>query len=234
MLKKNRMKLFKWCLLVSFLFLLFFSCKKESISSHDLDYNYFPTKTGTYVIYDVDSVYHSENDNNTDDSIYFSHYQVKEVILKTFLDGENRPIQMVMRYARKNNTLDWNAKGVFTQLLTETSAFRTEENIVLHKLAFPVNDRISWNGNDGNTLEEEIFNYEKVHTPMTLGTLAFDSTITVRQADASNFIEKIYGVEVYAANVGLVYKERVNLRKLNGMVVKGTEFKMKVRSFGIE
>ena len=52
------------------------------------------------------------------------------------------------------------------------------------------------------------------------------------QRDDNNFVEKIYGKEVYAAGVGLIYKERDDLRKTSGIVVSGTEFKMVVSSYG--
>ena len=228
------MKLHKQFLAVPFFIVLFFSCKKESIVPQILHYNYFPTETGSYVVYDVDSVVHAENDNNTDDSVYVSQYQIKEVIVSTFFDGEDRPTQRVMRYSRKEDSFEWNALGVFTQLVTSKGAFRTEENIILHKLAFPINKRISWNGNASNTMTEEILSYEEVHVPTSLGSLIFDSTISVLQIDESNFIEILYGIEQYATHAGMIYKERVNLRKVNGIVVKGTEFRMKVRSFGVE
>jgi len=60
--------------LVYFFFIylsLFFlySCKKDKEIPQLLSFNYFPTEQGSYVIYNVDSIVHGDNDNNTDDSV---------------------------------------------------------------------------------------------------------------------------------------------------------------------
>ncbi|MEO8087344.1 MAG: hypothetical protein ABI763_11015, partial [Bacteroidota bacterium] len=91
---------------------------------------------------------------------------------------------------------------------------------------------IEWNGNDKNTLEEEMYHYKNINTSKTYNNLSFDSTLTVIQRDDNNFVEKIYGVEVYASGIGMIYKERDDLRKTSGIIVSGTEFKMVVNSYG--
>ena len=228
------MKRFKFYLFVTFIFVEITSCKKDHVVPQTPSFDYFPTEKGTYVVYDVDSIFHADNDNNTDDSVYVTHLQLKEVIDDTFLDGQGRPTQIIKRYRRSEDSLEWNELGVFTQVLASTGAYRTEENIPYHKLAFPISDQTSWNGNDANMLTEEIYQYQSFHVPLNLNSLVFDSTLSVLQVDDTNYIEKIYGIETYANHVGLIYKERDDLHKVNGLVVKGTEFRMKATSFGKE
>ena len=228
------MNFFKLCSIAASAFMLFFSCKKEQIIPATPSFNYFPIQKGKYIVYEVDSVYHADNDNNTDDSVYTTYYQLKEVIAETFADGEGRSAQIIRRFRRDDDSLEWNDLGVYTQVLSSQGAYRTEENISYHKLAFPISEQTSWNGNDVNTLSEEIYQYLDFHRAMTVNTLQFDSTLTVLQVDEVNFIEKIHGEEVYANHVGMIYKERDDLRKVNGLVVKGIEFRMKVKSFGVE
>ncbi len=197
-------------------------------------FNYFPTERGKYVVFEVDSILHGDNDNNTDDSVYSWHFQVKETIDETFIDGQGRSAQIIRRYRRDNDMLPWNEMTRWTQVLTASSAYRTEDNVPYHKLSFPVGSPTPWNGNDANTEDEELYSYEDFNASLALNSFSFDSTLSVLQRDDNNFVEKIYAKEIYANHIGLIYKERDNLNKVNGMIVKGTEFKMKVIGYGWE
>lgn len=214
--------------------LTWFSCKKETVVLPALSYNYFPTEKGLYVIYDVDSIYHSDNDNNNDDSVYYYHFQIKDRIDSSFIDLEGRVNQVRLRFRRANDTMDWVLTNVWTQYLSSASAYVTEDNIKLHKLSFPINSTISWNGNDSNTDDEEIYFYDYFHESDVINGLSFDSTLSVIQVDENNYVETIYGNEKYAAGVGMIYKERNDLGKRNGQVVKGLEYRMVVVDYGVE
>ena len=67
-----------------------------------------------------------------------------------------------------------------------------------------------------------------------INSLSFDSTLSVIQIDENNYVETIFGNEKYAAGVGMIYKERNDLGKTNGQVVKGLEYRMVVVDYGIE
>ncbi len=231
-MKTNKSRFF--FLLSSILLLAGYSCKKEKVDLPALSYNYFPTENGKYVIYNVDSIYHSENDNNNDDSVYSYHFQIKEKLDSSFIDLEGRVNQIRLRYRRDNDTLPWNFSSVWTQYLSSTSAYTTEDNIRFHKLSFPINASITWNGNDANTLEEENYFYDYFHESDVINGLSFDSTLSVIQIDENNYVEKIYGNEKYATGIGMIYKENDNLGKRNGQVVKGLEFKMVIAGYGVE
>ncbi len=222
--------------LLSALFILFaamlVSCGKETIEQNSPSYNYFPTQRGSYVIFDVDSIVHSTDDNENDDSVYYYHYQVKEVIDTPFTDGEGMERQVVARYYRADTTQEWSINIVWSQSLSTASAYRWEDNVPYHKMGFPINTNIEWNGNDKNTMNAETYHYLDIHQPKTYNGMSFDSTLTVIQSDENNYVEKIYAKEVYAAGTGLIYKERDDLRKTAGLVVSGTEFKMVVMGYG--
>ncbi|MBK9412568.1 MAG: hypothetical protein IPP27_08050 [Bacteroidetes bacterium] len=221
-------------MLISLTAFTWYSCKKESVEAPALSYNYFPTESGKYIIYDVDSIYHSETDNNNDDSVFSYHFQIKDKIDSSFVDLEGRVNQVRLRYHRNSDTLPWQLTEVWTQYLSSTSAYLTEENIKYHKLSFPINATITWNGNDSNTEEEELYYYDYFHESDVLNGLSFDSTLSVIQIDENNFVETIYGNEKYAAGVGMIYKEHNDLGKTNGQVVKGLEYKMVVVEYGVE
>ncbi|TAH43714.1 MAG: hypothetical protein EYC69_01680 [Bacteroidetes bacterium] len=219
-------------LIFSVIILSLGSCKKDTIIPASPSYNYFPVDIGRWVEYDVDSIYHGENDNNNDDSVYTFHFQIREQIDSTFINGEGEQTQILARYKRETSTDNWNLIGIWTQILNLNGAYRTEDNVPFHKLAFPINSGISWDGNAANTLDEELYYYDSFHTSSTVGSNSFDSTLTVIQVDENNFIERIYGVEKFAAGVGMIFKQRDDLGKRNGVVVKGLEYKMTISDYG--
>ncbi len=220
-------------LFYSFVALFIFNgCKKETVVIVPAGFNYFPTDIGTWVEYSVDSVYHSETDNNNDDSVFYYHFQLKEIIDSEFIDESGRENQIIKRYRRLDSLDEWTLTNVWTQNISSYAAYRIEDNISYHKLAFPMNTDITWNGNDANTLDEEMYVYEYVNQPATIQSLEFESTISVIQIDENNFVETFFGNEIYASGVGLIYKERNELGKRNGIVVKGMEYKMQVIRYG--
>ena len=81
-------------------------------------------------------------------------------------------------------------------------------------------------------IDEKIYSYEYYHQPLTLNMVNYDSTLSVLQIDENNFIEKLYGNEIYATGIGLIYKEEDELGKRNGVVVKGLEYKMQAFAYG--
>jgi hypothetical protein len=210
------------------------SCKKETVELSSKGSTYFPVTNHKWVLYDVDSVYHAENDNNNDDSVYTYNFQVKEVLDSFFIDGAGRANQIVKHYRRNDSLSAWSLTNVWTQVVISTGAYRTEENIPVHKLTFPLSSDVIWNANDANTLEPQMYSYEYLHQPGTFNGLSFDSTLSVLEVDENNYVERLFGREVYAAGVGLVFKEEDDLGKRNGIIVKGLEYKMKVLEYGIE
>ena len=175
---------------------------------------------------------HAENDNNNDDSVYTFHYEVLEQIDSSFIDGSGRSAQVLKRYHRLTDGDPWNLTSVWTQTLTVSAAYRFEDNITFHKLAFPISENTTWDGNDMNTLDEELYAYEDYHVSRSVNGMAFDSTLSVLQRDDNNFVERVYGQEIYANGVGLIRRQRDDLGKRNGIVVKGTEFTMQVKDYG--
>jgi hypothetical protein len=207
-------------------------CKDETIVISNLSSAYFPTDKGNWIDYQVDSIYHSENDHENDDSVYRYHFQIREIIDSSYADAAGRVNQIIKRYHRLDSSSTWSLTNVWTQSLSDHAAYRTEDNICFHKLSFPMNTDVSWNGNDVNTMDEEMYVYDYIHQPWNTDSFHFDSTTSVVQINENNFVETLFGNEIYASGIGLVYKERDELGKINGIVVKGLEYRMKVIGYG--
>lgn len=225
-------------IVVSLVILAGSSCKKDKNTPLDMGYDYFPTEVGKWIIYDVDSIVH----NDFSDTIDTYTYQVKEIIESEFYDNEGRTAQRIERYKRANPTEAWAIKDVWFSNRTASTAEKVEENVRFIKLAFPVQEGKKWNGNALNTLEKWEYRYDNTDISYTLNNLVFDSTATVIQINDSNAIEKKYSVEVYAKNLGMIYKELIDVADrdtfvntsipLMERINTGVQFKMKAISYG--
>ena len=204
------------------------SCNKD-VTPPDAGYGYFPTKIGNWIIYDVVSIEHDAPVNKHDTSII----QIKEVIESIFFDNEHRETQRIERYTRNNDTQPWVIKDVWSSNLTASTAEKDEENVRFIKLTFPVKKGKTWDGNASNSLDVWNYQYTEVNVPYTINNLSFDSTVTVLQIDEENIVEKKHALEIYAKNVGMIYKELILLdTEIDGTITIGSELTMTIISYG--
>jgi hypothetical protein len=211
--------------------LLLFSCKKDKEILPSLSFNYFPTEQGSFVIYNVDSTVYVDSIS----SPFFYHYQLKDVVDTPFIDLEGRTRQVVLRYYRPDTSAAWVLRNVWSQLLTSTAAYRWEDNVPYHKMAFPINGNQQWDWDDMNTLGQLMMIYQNIHTAQTYNSMSFDSTVTCMQRDDDdNYVERNFEEEVYANHAGMVYKESDHLQKILGNISSGTAYTMTVTGYGKE
>jgi hypothetical protein len=184
------------------LILVFSSCKKDTGISSDIGYSYFPANIGHWIIYQVDSSYY----NDFTATVTRYHFKVKEKIESLFYDNQNRPTLRLERYYM-TDSVNWVLKNVWTENLTSTTAEKVEENIRFIKLVFAIYEGRIWNGNAFNSFDPMDYTYVNVNKPYSMDGITYDSTVTVIQKiDTSNLISSAYMEEVYARNIGMIYK----------------------------
>ncbi len=188
--------------LLIFLLIFAFSCKKEELPSVNFYYDYFPEKVGTWIESDVVYIEVDEISAFYDTT----RYHLREVIESTFIDNQGRPSLRIERYWRTADTLPWVIKDIWYATRTTSQVEKMEEDVRYLKMTFQVNATKKWNGNVYNTLEENEYEYDQIHEPLVLGSLNFDSTVTVSQRLNYNFIEEDEAYEIYAMNVGMIKK----------------------------
>ncbi|HQG37843.1 MAG TPA: hypothetical protein PLK15_01825 [Chitinophagales bacterium] len=195
------------------------SCKKETDAvNFDYGYNYFPSDSGTYVIYRVDSVIY--NDFYTPLKRYSSMY-LKEVVSDTFTDNLGRKARMKARYITDDLSHPWVFDRMWYFIKTARNVEQVEDNFRYVKLTFPITLDNPWRGNKYNELKHFPFtdlknttsnfdwnyNVTLLNYNYTNGTINTDSTLTVLQVADSSRVQKVYSEERYAKNIGLIYKE---------------------------
>jgi hypothetical protein len=183
------------------------SCKKDAPVTNFSGHSYFPLHLGHTVIYQVDSIVKSEFNLGQIDTFRF---QIKEVVESFFTDMEGRLTARLERYKRNHPSEPWVIHKVWTANLLSNRAEKKEDNITYIKLVFPPRLNLRWNGNAFNELGEQDYVITSVHAPEVVNTIAFDSVLTVLQADEDNIVYKKYEVEKYAAGTGMIYKEQFN------------------------
>lgn len=231
--------------IAAFLLCLLVSCRKDTEVPPDVGYNYFPDATGHYVIYEGDSIIYKDNEDEGPDTFRFL---TKELIESVYTDNEGRPTLRIQRFTKWYNDsipyeqMAWVHTDFWAANRTATTAEKVEENVRFVKLIFPVKENSSWNGNAFNYLEPWEYEYDDIHVQETINSIGFDSVATVLQNDVENLVDRKYGVEKYAKNVGLVYKEYLVLQKQPKDSADyppyedttGVWFRLKVRSWGKE
>lgn len=207
------------------------NCKKDSdLANEDMGYSYFPYEPGDYLIYDVDSTYYDD----FFDTVYTFNFKIREYYESYFYDSQNRLSIRIERWYKMSDSSNWYLQDVWYSCKTPAFAERTEENIRITKLIFPCKNNSKWDANAFNVYNQEYYEYDASNEPYSIGAFSFDSTITVIQNIKFNLIEDIYKTEIYARNVGLIYKRFRDIRKdfISGDIESGTDYTYTLVEYG--
>lgn len=205
---------------------LLFSCKKKEEPEFDFGYNYFPVTGGTYRHYLVDSIGH----DITSDT---SAYQIKEVLSLSYIDDTGHPAVNVMRYKRYQNGQPWVLQSVWVQQRKPTTAERVENNERFVRMVFPIQEDKIWDGNAFNTQDPWFYSYSNIGGMYEVGPFDFENTVVVNQRNNVNLIDQEIAYEVYAENIGMIFKRLVDLN-VQEDGIRGIELEMRLIDFGQE
>jgi hypothetical protein len=210
----------------------FSSCKEDAVIAPEIAYTqYFPDKVGSYILYNCDSIVYDDF-NGTIDTFRF---QIKEYYESEFTDNSGRKAIRIER-KKRDDTTSWFIKDVWYLAKTAKQVEKVEEDVRYIKLNFPVKSGKVWNVNALNSLGEQEVEYQEVHKPFSTGVLNFDSTLTVVNTDPVNLISEKRNTEVFAINVGMVYKRYVDVDYVipTPEIKKGVVFTMSAIEIGFE
>lgn len=225
----------------SFVFVVFiFSCNSfVEPNVEEFGYQYYPIEIGQYRIYFTQQINY-----NLDGSVETINYLVKEVVEDTVHYSDGSLKYILGRYSKELSALDWHKDSLWAAYLNQSTLVISEANLDYIKLAFPVKELLTWDGNALNGKDEEIYEINNLGQPYSYDTLNYQNTLTLIQSDLldpNKITEDDYRVEVYAYEVGMVYKL---IKKLNycdptkcaenGIIEEGTIFEQKLIEFGKE
>ncbi len=184
----------------------------------DLGKEYFPLKVGQFAIYQVDSIIFDPVGENKIDTISL---QVKEEIVSSYQAPDKETIFIMERYERKDVSENWRITNVWSVYFVNNTLIRVEDNLRFVKLIFPVIPKKTWNPNAnfdddininvaGETLKmfkDWVSSIEKIEDELTINELIFKDVVKISTVNNENLIEYRYGIERYAQDIGLIYKE---------------------------
>ncbi len=208
----------------------------KEINPDDLGSRYFPLKTGEYRIYQVEGTKYI----SSTDSMEFSYF-LKESVADTFDNLAAGTSYKIIREKRSEVENPWKIDSLWTARKDERTAIMVENNIPKVVLVFPVADNKSWDGNSLNGKNADEFDMIDIGLPFHGKYDQFAETTTVIQEMLPDVLVKtISQKEVYAKDIGLVYKENVILNYKQGddygkgIVESGIRYFQHLKDYGEE
>jgi len=205
---------------ITAVFCLVNACKKNETDTFDGDYgySYFPDDSGHFVIYQIDSVIYDDFNGIVRTSTIY----LKESIGEQFIDNLGRKAKRIVRsYSNVDSTIqNWETSNVYYMVRNTLVAERVEENLRYIKMVFPNDDNQKWLGNkylmspppyiidtSNYSVRDWKFTISRRDREYLINAARYDSTLTITQIQDSSAIYKTFVKEIYARNVGLIYKE---------------------------
>lgn len=195
--------------------LLFWQCAGDPEPNVQPDSTYFPLSVGAFYIYDVEETQYSVINGQEDLS-----YQLKLSVTDSFRNNAGGTTYVIQRYVRNNVDEAFQYSDTWSARIEATQVVIVEGNIAYVRLVFPVSVGRSWNGNALNNLKGDescgdsmnfdcdVYQIESVDVPYQFGEEWLTETVEVVQSNNIDVIVKEdVRKEIYARNIGLVYKE---------------------------
>lgn len=182
------------------------SCSTNSLEPENVDLGteFFPLETGNYIDYQVENIQFTlikDPDTN--------RYQIRELIADQFTDVNGNTAFRLERFRRATASASWQLDSVWVAKRSSTQAIVVQSNLPLIKLAFPLEEAKPWDSNILNGLDKDLHEITDLNKAFTIDTFNFAKTLKVIQSNDSSLVSMDRRNEIYATNVGLVYKDSV-------------------------
>jgi hypothetical protein len=168
----------------------------------EFHHEYFGMEQGRYVIYDVVEIVHDDALNQHDTA----NFQLKTHWGDIFVDNEGREAREFKRFVRPTENDAWNLQDIWTGLIDGIRAELIEENQRVIKLVFSPTQNKEWNANAYNQEPEQNCFYRDIHGDTLIDNVIFDPTLVVEQNQFNSIIDSVHRYDMYAKNIGLIYK----------------------------
>ncbi len=202
-------------------FALFTSCQKDPEEPKDITFgqSFYPIQKGQFQTFFVKQTRFALNENPVTTT-----YQLKEIIGDEFVGENGEKLHEVLRYVRPNGLENFRLDSVFSVRKDDNVIVKMEHNIPYVKLDFPIEEGKTWNGNLFNSRLAKDYLAENVNTAKSVGGKNFDKTFTIIESQDSSLVDKNLRYEIYADEVGLIYKKTESLLYCNQPECFGQKF----------
>jgi hypothetical protein len=202
----------------------------------DTGTDYFPLQVGVYQIYRVHEIKYSEV--TVPDT---SDYQLLTEVVDSFPNTTGDYTYVIYRSSRKDENAAWQFIETWSARKNNDQVVEIEGNTPYVKLQFPLAANETWDGNKLNNGEPDEYAVKTFDVPFEADGMTFDKTLTVEQElNDDPIVYTDIRSEVFARNVGLVYKETTQLRYCqsencagNEIIDSGLVLKQQIIEYGI-
>ncbi|MCU0448592.1 MAG: hypothetical protein MUC97_01950 [Bernardetiaceae bacterium] len=177
------------------------SSQIEPLEGLDFGRDYFPLARGRYVAYNV-----RETSYQLNRPPQITTYQVKEVLTETFTGAAGEQLWRLVRYRRANGRQNWQVVGNSALRADERFGIRLDDNQPYVRLNFPLQRGQTWDGNLFNNRGRELYQLTDLNRAYRFDGRSYTETATVLQSNDSSLVDKDKRLEVYARNIGLIYR----------------------------
>lgn len=179
--------------------------KEEKILKGD---QYFPVKTGSVRFYQTDTVLY----NFFSKTIDTVSHTIREEVVEWFLDNTLDTVYRIELSTFKPAQFEWVPFKSIERKIKDNYAMETINNKTEVKMLFPVaayktkGSSFTWNVNMFNASEPVMLKYTSVFTAFNNGINPYNDCISVKLNKPRTGTVNDVREEVYAKNIGLVYR----------------------------
>ena len=210
------------------------ACSSGDETTIDIGLGYAPVKVGLYQIYGVDQTEYSELAGPVE-----THYELKTEVVDSFPNVSGVFTYVIHRSTRETSQDSWVYKDTWSLAVDDQQVLLNEENIAFVKMKFPLRNNRQWNGNEYNIGDPDIYEMKSVNEPFTVDDQTFPLTMFIDQEDVEDLLIRDRRLEVFAKDVGLVYKEVTDLTYCDDVdcfgqkeIKSGIIYKQSIISYG--
>ncbi len=193
--------------------LLLVGCQSQEVRPKGAATDYFPLRVGAFWVYNVLETFISEVNGQAG-----SFYELK-VVVSDSIQSSGQVTYVMHRFKRTDASQAWTPIETWSARKSQFQVVLQEGNISYVKLAFPLVDGKSWNGNSFNNLGGtdlcpdgsfacENYVVADLAKQFEGNGVSFDNSVTiVENNDNDPIVKQDVRKSVYAKSTGLVYYE---------------------------
>ncbi|WP_051663876.1 hypothetical protein [Dyadobacter crusticola] len=224
-----------WALML-FVSLSLAACDGDKAEPVDT-YQYYPLEVGRYAIYDVREEIYSTGQANP----VIKNWQEKDQIERVSTNAEGISTYTYSRSTRNKAGEYWTKVKEFAVQKFPDKILTNIDNQTFFSMAFPIDMRMSWNGNIYNNLDAEDYHYEDLGQSAKIGDQTFNNVLNVVERNDSSIINRYIGIKQYGLGVGLISDLQTSFEFCqddacigSGKIDSGTRKTRKIVEFGGE
>jgi hypothetical protein len=197
--------------------LTIYSCRPSTEETVSKGTEYFPIKIGDIHYYQIDTLVYDLFKKEIDT---FSSL-VKEEVIEKFQDATDDTVYRVELSRFSESSSNWEVFRTFERKIVDNYAIEKLDNISELKMIFPISSyktkgsSYTWNINMFNNSDPLSVKYTSIFTSFYNGINPYNNCVSIKLNKPTIGRVNINRTEVYAKNIGLVYRFIENTNSLD-------------------